>query len=515
MRLAQSTPPIEIRCAVYTRKSTQIDAEQEFNTLDAQRESAEGFIKEQPNWVCLPDRYDDGGFSGGNIERPALKRLMADIVAGKIDCVVVYKYDRFSRSLLDFAKMMEVYELHKVSFVAVSQQFNTSTSMGRLYLNMLMSFAQFEREMISDRTRDKIAATRRKGMWSGGMPLLGYDVVNKKLVVNEAEAERVRQIFAVYLEIGSLIPTVTEINRRGWTTKFWVTKKDTRRGGCVFNKNRLHQLLTNVTYIGKLRYKAEIHEGEHEAIVDAATFELVRQTLDENGRSGCGDKRNKHGALLRGLLRCAACGCGMTHTYTTKGNLRYRYYVCNRAQQQGRAHCPAPSVPADQIEQFVVDEIKAIGRDPALVAATLAESQRLADESIKRLKTERAALERQRRADEAQLRELAADGDNSASFVRMAEVQVRAATTDFRLAEVEGELAATLSTNIGDDEVAAALNEFDGVWSTLVPKEQSRVLALLIERIDFDGARGDITITFHPLGHKALAIEVGHEETAA
>ena len=446
-----------MRAAIYTRKSTQDGLEQEFNTLDAQRETAEAFIKEQQGWVCLPDHYDDGGFSGGNVERPALKRLMADIVAGKIDCVVVYKYDRFSRSLLDFAKMMEVFEQHNVSFVAVTQQFNTATSMGRLYLNMLMSFAQFEREMISDRTRDKIAATRRKGKYTGGMPLLGYDVVDSKLVVNDAEADRVRQIFGLYLELGSLLPTVQELARRGWTTKPWTTKKQITRGGLPITKTRLHHMLTNVTYIGKIAYKDEVHEGEHEGIVDDAVFDRVQSMLRENGQSGCGEKRNKHGALLRGLLRCASCNCGMTHTYTSKGQRRYRYYVCNNAQQNGRAACPAPSVAAGEIEQFVVEEIKAIGRDPALVVATVAESRRLVQEGIKRLKAERAALERQRRADEAELHKLATSGAQNGELSHLAEVEERNLVSERRNTDIEDEITRLVANDITDEQVAAGL----------------------------------------------------------
>jgi site-specific DNA recombinase len=505
------------RCAIYTRKSTEEGLEQEFNSLDAQRESAEAYIAamKHSGWIQLPEQYDDGGFTGGNAERPALQRLLRDIEAGQVDCVVVYKVDRLSRSLLDFAKMMEVFARHRVAFVSVTQRFDTSDSMGRLTLNMLMSFAQFERDMISERTRDKIAATRRKGKWSGGMPLLGYNVVDTKLVVNETEADRVRQIFAVYLECGSLIPAVEEINRRGWTTKLWVTKKGTHRGGCPFNKNRLHQFLTNPTYIGKITYKDEVHEGEHVGIVDLAIFERVQQTLLENGRSGCGEKRNKHGALLRGLLRCATCDCGMTHTFTSKGNRRYRYYVCSKAQQLGRKTCPSPSVPADEIEQFVVDQIKAIGRDPALVAATLAESRRLANEAIQRLKREKAALERQRRADGAELAELAGKDTSDADLGKLAAIQERATRTDLRLAAVERDVATALAADVDEKVVAAALAQFDGVWAALTPTEQARVLALLIERIDFDGKAGDISITFHPTGIKSLASEAKLEETAA
>ena len=224
----------------YTRKSTDEGLDQEFNSLDAQRESGEAYIASQrgAGWECLPDHYDDGGFTGGNMDRPALKRLMADIEAGKVDCVVVYKVDRLSRSLLDFARMMETFEKHHVSFVSVTQQFNTSTSMGRLVLNVLLSFAQFEREIISERTRDKIAAARRKGKWSGGMPLLGYDVDPRgsKLIVNEDEAARVRAIFELYLERQSMIATIEELDCRGWVNKRWTTRKGHERGGhrCQF-----------------------------------------------------------------------------------------------------------------------------------------------------------------------------------------------------------------------------------------------------------------------------------------
>ena len=230
------------RCGIYCRKSTEEGLDQDFSSLDAQREAAEAYIKSQAHegWVRLPERYDDGGFTGGNMDRPALARLLADIEAGRIDAVIVYKVDRFSRSLLDFAKMMELFERHQVAFVSVTQQFNTATSMGRLILNVLLSFAQFEREIISERTRDKIAAARRKGKWSGGMPRLGYDVDPrlKKLIVNEEEAARVRAIFQLYLEHQALRPVVQELERRGWVNKRWVSRKGGPRGGRPFTKRR-------------------------------------------------------------------------------------------------------------------------------------------------------------------------------------------------------------------------------------------------------------------------------------
>jgi len=361
----QRTPPTAkpiVRCAVYTRKSTEEGLQQEFNSLDAQREAGEAYVKSQAHegWVCLPDRYDDGGYPGGNTDRPALRRLLADIEAGRVDAVVVYKVDRLSRSLLDFARMMETFEKHRVSFVSVTQQVNTAISMGRLTLNMLLSFAQFEREIIAERTRDKIAAARRKGKWVGGHPILGYDVDPQrfKLLVNEDEAARVRAIFALYLEHQSLLPVVQELERSGWLTKRWTTRRNRERGGRPFTKTGLHHLLTNVAYAGKVRYKTEVHDGEHPAIVDPGTWQRVQSLLAHNGRSGGAAVRNQFGGLLKGLLRCVPCGCAMTPAHTRRGSRRYQYYTCVGAQQRGWHTCPSKSVPAGEIERFVVAQLR-------------------------------------------------------------------------------------------------------------------------------------------------------------
>ncbi|MCO6458904.1 MAG: recombinase family protein [Pirellulaceae bacterium] len=423
-RKKQSEVPT-VRCAIYTRKSTDEGHEQEFNSLDAQRDSGEAYIASQKHegWQCLPERYDDGGFTGGNMERPALRRLLADIEAGKIDCVVVYKVDRLSRSLLDFAKLMEVFDTTGTSFCSVTQQFNTATSMGRLVLNVLLSFAQFEREMISERVRDKIAASRRKGKWSGGMPILGYTVNDTKLVVDKVETQRVQQIFELYLEYQSLLATVTELNRRGWTTKRWTTKKGMQRGGKLFTKNSLYSLLTNITYIGKIKYKDEVHAGEHEAIVSDKLFRQAQTLLQRNGHTGGRAVRNKHGALLRGLLRCSPCGCAMSHTYTSKGNRRYRYYVCGTAQQRGWSECPSPSVPAGEIERFVVEQIKCIGRDPAVLAETVRQVRGQTEEGIERLYHERTALQQQLRNDNTRLQVAAAMTNDVARVSSLAETQ--------------------------------------------------------------------------------------------
>ena len=365
------------RCAIYTRKSTEEGLEQEFNTLDAQRECAEAYIKSQvaEGWHCLPEKYDDGGFTGGNMERPALKRLLADIEAGRVDVVIVYKVDRLSRSLLDFAKMLEIFDRHHVAFVSVTQQINSATSMGRLMLNVLLSFAQFEREIIGERTRDKIAAARKKGKWAGGHLLLGYDVDPKalKLVVNPDEAARVRAIFQLHLELEGLVSVVQELNRRGWTTKRWTTRKGQVRGGKPFTKTNLHQLLTNVTYLGKVKHKTDIHEGEHAAIVDPETWQRVQALLVRDGRSGGALVRNQFGALLKGLLFCVPCGCAMTPAHSTRnGTKRYRYYTCTGAQKKGWHSCPSKSIPAGEIEKFVVEQIRTIGHDPTLWRQTFA-----------------------------------------------------------------------------------------------------------------------------------------------
>lgn len=496
-----------IRCAIYTRKSTEEGLEQEFNSLDAQREAGEAYIKSQQHegWVCLPSHYDDGGFTGANMDRPALRRLLADIETGKVDCVVVYKVDRLSRSLLDFGRIIESFERHQVSFVSVTQAFNTATSMGRLILNVLLSFAQFEREMISERTRDKIAAARRKGKWSGGMPILGYNIAQTKLVVDEAEAHRVRQIFEMYLEHQSLLTMAKELESRGWRTKRWTTRKKTVRGGRPFDKNALYQLLTNVAYIGNIKYKDEVHTGEHQPIVDVETFGHVQSLLQRNSSSGGRAVRNKHGALLRGLLRCTTCDCGMSHTYTSKGSRNYRYYVCQRAQKRGWQSCPSPSIPAGEIERFVVNEIKAIGRDPLVIRETLAQARRQAEEQIDLLQTERSHLWDRLRADHAELGRLATarPGDP-----RLSDLHDHIRDAERRVTEIDNQLATLDGDLVNDGEVTAALADFDAVWAGLAPREQARVIELLVERVAYDGNSGHLAITFRPSGIKSLASEM-------
>ena len=382
-------------------------------------------------------------------------------------------------------------------------------------LRVLLSLARFEREMISERTRDKIAARRRKGKWSGGMPMLGYDVENAghggRLNVNDDEAARVRGIFELYLERLSLIETAKELDARGWTTKRWITRKGHERGGKPFNKNSLFKLLTNRIYLGKITYKDEVHEGEHPAIVDGEIFRRAQRLLKRNGTTGGRHVRNRFGALLKGLLYCTPCECAMTHTHTTKnGNKRYRYYVCANAQSRGWHTCPSPSVPAPEIERFVVEQVKSIGRDTDLLAETLEQSRHQREESIKELEAEKRSLERQLNRYSTELRELAGRlATNGTATDRMADLQDGIRTAEQRATEVREQIIVLSRELVDAREVAQACSLFDPVWETLTAREQARILHLLIERVDYDGVNSNVSITFHPTGIKTLADELG------
>jgi site-specific DNA recombinase len=509
-----------VRCAIYTRKSTEEGLEQEFNSLDAQREAGEAFVASQraEGWTCLPDRYDDGGFTGGNMERPALRRLLADIEAGKIDCVVVYKVDRLSRSLLDFARMMETFDKARVSFVSVTQQFNTATSMGRLILNVLLSFAQFEREIISERTRDKMAATRRKGKWSGGLPVLGYDIDPQgyRLILNEEEAVQVRAIFQLYLQHEALLPVLQELEKRGWTNKRWTTRKGRQCGGRAFAKTSLHRLLTNPVYVGKVRYKDEIHDGEQSAIVGAETFQCVQALLLRNGRTGGAPVRNQFGAILKGLLRCEPCASAMTPSHTTKGDRRYRYYTCVGAQKRGWDGCPSKSIPAAEIEAVVLEQIRCIGRDPALLHETLTQARHQEDTQLIELDAEWRVLERDLARWHADMQSLSgqlggADADRSV-VSRLADLQERIDMAERRLAGVRDQVQEVRCQMIDEHEAREALASFDPVWASLTPLEQGRLVGLLVQQVNYDGATGKVAITFHPTSIRALADELAEKQ---
>jgi site-specific DNA recombinase len=351
----------KLRCAVYTRKSSEEGLEQEFNSLDAQREACEAYIASQKaeGWVLVPDRYDDGGISGATLERPALKRLLADIEAQRVDVVVVYKIDRLSRALMDFSKLVEVFDRNNVTFVSITQSFNTTTSMGRLTLNILLSFAQFEREVIGERIRDKFAASRKRGMWMGGFVPLGYDVKDRKLVVNEAEAATLRMIFERFIKIGSATTLVRLLRAEGMTGK---------RGKLV-DKGYLYKLLNNRVYLGEAVHKGTAYAGEHQAIVDRALWDRVHDILRQSPRARTMRTRAQTPALLKGLI-FGPTGGAMSPTHTRRGGRFYRYYVSQSVLKHGPGSCPVGRVPAAEIEAAVVDQLRGLLRAPEIVVGT-------------------------------------------------------------------------------------------------------------------------------------------------
>ena len=398
----------KLRCAIYTRKSSEEGLEMEFNSLDAQRDACSAYIASQRSegWLELAGHYDDGGISGGTLERPALKRLLADIEEDRVDVVVVYKIDRLSRALMDFAKLVEVFDRNDVTFVSVTQSFNTTTSMGRLTLNILLSFAQFEREVIGERIRDKVAASRKRGIWMGGYVPLGYEVKDRKLIIKESEAEIVRMIFERFVAVGSATALARAL----------VTEGVRSRRGRLVDKGFLYKLLANRVYIGDAVHKGTAYPGEHKPIVTRELFDRVRATLQVSPRMRASSTRASAPALLRGLL-FGPTGCAMSPSHSRKGDKLYRYYVSQSVIKRGAEGCPVSRVPAAEIENAVVNQLRGMLRAPEVIIATWISAR-------------------------PELGEMSEDG-------------VR--------------------------EVLAGL---DPLWDELFPAEQTRVIQLLVERID-------------------------------
>jgi site-specific DNA recombinase len=440
----------KLRAAVYTRVSSEERLAQEFNSLCAQRAAGEAYVASQSaeGWLLVPDRYDDGGISGATLARSGLRRLLADVEAGRIDCVVVYKVDRLSRSLTDFARLVELFEQHGVSFVSVTQAFNTTNSMGRLTLNILLSFAQFEREVIGERIRDKFAASRAKGIWMGGHPPLGYDVRDRKLVVNPAEAELVRLIFRRFLDLSSALLLIRELNAQGHRTKSWTTQAGTFREGRSIDKGTLYKILRNRTYIGEAVHKGRSYPGEHEPIVDRAIWDRVHEVLASNAKRRGNEARARTPAPLRGMMRCTHCSSAMTPTHTRRHGRLYRYYLCLGASRRGHDTCPVRSIAASEVEGLVLGQVRRLLASPELVARTIAAVRR----------------------------------ENGAAEDAVLE----------------------------EGEVIDALGALEPVWDELYPAEQARILRLLIERIDV--APDGISVTLHAAGIRSLVAELADHE---
>lgn len=376
----------KLRCAVYTRKSSEEGLEQEFNSLDAQREACEAYVASQKaeGWLLVSDRYDDGGFSGATLERPALKWLLADIEANKVDVIVVYKIDRLSRALMDFAKLVEVFDRNNVTFVSVTQSFNTTTSMGRLTLNILLSFAQFEREVIGERIRDKFAASRRKGIWMGGWSPLGYDVKDRKLIVNEPEAKLVRSIFTRFSRGTPPIQLIEALAK----------ERALNKQGKPIDKGYLYRVLNNRVYLGEATHKGTSHPGEHSAIVERSLWDKVHDLISASPHKRALRPSGRTPAILKGLI-FGPTGAAMTPAHTRKKGRLYQYYVSTDVIRNGRGACPIRRVAAAQIEAIVLVQIKAMVEAPEIIVATW----RAAKETVKGL-TERQVRDELLRFDE-------------------------------------------------------------------------------------------------------------------
>jgi DNA invertase Pin-like site-specific DNA recombinase len=391
--------PDRKRCAIYTRKSTDEGLEKDFNSLHAQREACESFIKSQrgEGWEAIKTQYDDGGFSGGSTERPALQRLLSDIKERRVDVVVVYKVDRLTRSLADFAKMVEVFDAHGISFVAVTQQFNTTSSMGRLTLNVLLSFAQFEREVTGERIRDKIAASKRKGMWMGGVTPLGYEVRDRKLIVVKAEAETVRYVYDRYLEIGSVRLLKYDLDRSGIRSKARVYADGTRAGNNSFSRGALYALLSNPIYIGEISHKGERHLGQHKPILESSLWQAVQRKLGEQGPGPLTRDRKTEPSPLIGKLFDAS-GNRLTPNHTVKKGHRYRYYVSVPLTKGAANEKDGWRIPARQLEAIIADGAAQCLADRGVIATTLKQANidldaipavlKMATEQERRLRSE-------------------------------------------------------------------------------------------------------------------------------
>jgi DNA invertase Pin-like site-specific DNA recombinase len=366
--MTEAAPKRRLRCAIYTRKSSEEGLDMEFNSLDAQRESCEAYIASQraEGWACMREHYDDGGFSGGTLDRPGLKTLIEDIEDGLVDVVVVYKIDRLSRSLMDFSRLVEVFDKHGVTFISITQSFNTTTSMGRLTLNILLSFAQFEREVTGERIRDKFAASRAKGMWMGGFVPMGYDVIDRKLVVNEAEAAIVRHMFQRFVELGSATLLTRELVAKGTLNK---------RGKPV-DKGFLYKLFRNRLYLGEAVHKGTSYPGEHHGIITLELWDQVQSILQESPRQRAANTRTQTPALLKGLI-FTANGVAMTPTATKKGSRHYRYYTSMDAirNRAGEGTDGFVRLNAGMVEGAVIQHIRELLRSPEVMARAVASAK--------------------------------------------------------------------------------------------------------------------------------------------
>ncbi len=499
-------PPKPVRCAIYTRKSTTEGLDRDYNTLEAQRDGCLHYIESQVSlgWTVVPTRYDDGGFTGANLERPALQALLDDIERGQVDMVVVYKVDRLSRSLLDFARLMEQFEKKSIGFVSITQSFDTSTSMGRLILNVLLSFAQFEREMIAERTSDKIQAAKKRGKWTGGAVMLGYAVDKEKhgLVVAPEEAELVRLIFDLYQRLHSTLLVAQRLNKQGFTTKRHISGNGRVVGGRVWGKVAVHTILRNPIYVGKIRGKdGDLYRGEHEAIIPLEVFERVGEMLESRGHPHPARAAKPSRYLLAGILRCGPCKSAMIPSTTRKNGREYRYYRCLHSQDLGAEACPTGCISCDEVKQAVVDSVKAVAKRGE-VQKRIVEHLFGGEGAITEAREIRTRLEKRLIDLNAEATRLFDSFKGNAAgsklmAARVGEVEAEADGVRTRIAELNERLRSLEEAQREAKKVTNILDAFDAVWSALVTIEKRQLLSLLMDHVTVDLAAGGLSIGFH------------------
>ena len=472
-----------VRCGIYTRKSHEDGLELEFNSLDAQRESAENYIASQKEngWIALPEKYDDGGFSGGNMERPALKQLMADVKAGNIDCIVVYKIDRLSRSLLDFTQLIETLNKYNVNFVSVTQHIQTTDSAGRMMLNILMTFSQYEREIIAERIKDKIAMSKRRGKYCGGYQIIGYDVDHekKKLVINEKESEIVKYIFARYPELGSAKKLAAELNEKGYRTKTWTSRKDRHHEGQPWNTGHIFRVLNSPVYLGKVTHYEKTFPGEHDAIISQKAWDKVHQIFEDSCHGQKRKSKIEMNTPLRGIIRCGHCGGAMAPTYSRNGKRRYTYYFCQKDSKRAVSTCPLKRIPGGDVEKAVIQQLGAVFRTPSLMAHTFAKASELESSERERLVIEKQSCESEIFNIQSEITKLM--GTNLPEKDDKIESVKNLVT---RLNGIKEELLRFKTDPINEQDVVGAFGNIEELWELLFPAEQYRLMRLIIESIN-------------------------------
>lgn len=515
-------------CAIYTRKSTDENLRGEFTSLDAQRDYCRKYIeaREGEGWRMHPAEYTDAGFTGGNMDRPALKRLMADVRAGKIQGVVAYKFDRLTRNTLDFLQLLEVFDRHGVTFTAVTQPIDTGSSMGRLMRSILMDFAQFERELISERTRDKRAAMAAKGMWPGGHPPLGYDAdpKTKRLKVNAEEAKQVRSLYEMYLQAKSLSKAAKLANEQGLRMKRFQTKAGPVRGGKRWNKVNLDYVLRNPVYLGKIRHKDQEFDGQHEAILDAKVYERALRQMTANGERRKSTNQDKHNFLLRGLVRCAACGSLMTPNFAYSKGRKYFYYKCVSVNQLDKTACPTRSAPARELERWVIDRLGYLGGQKAVVAEIVERARRSTNSELPEKKKRRVQLIARIGRMEAEVGNitgiLAAAGQASPQYRafmdKLGQVQGEREGLEKQVQQFDAEILELETRQIDAELLRRNLADFAGNFDKLTPEQQKRFTGLLVSEVLYDAQASKMRLTLRPLpdlGFQVAGDKVSFDES--